>query len=122
MKTYTDLEQSRQLAAIIPIDTSDGYLQAHWEEITTNHHFKSDYGEKIPCWSLAALVNLFPAYKDDNTPTFTLTRGGYSPSFTSNWFATWGNWSFDAIEPIDAVVGLMLLLKENNVEFYNTLV
>lgn len=122
MKSYTDIEQSKKLAKIIPTDTSDGYLQARWEEITTNHHFKLDYGEKIPTWSLNALVDLFPAYKDDNTPTFTLTRGGYSPSFTSNWFATWGNWTFNDREPIDAVVGLMLLLKENNVEFYNHLI
>lgn len=122
MKYCTDLEQSRELAKIIPINTSDSYLQAHWEEITTNHHFKSDYGEKIPVWSLNTLIDLFPVCRDDSTPTFTLTRGGYSPSFTSNWFATWGNWSFDAREPVDAVVGLILLLKENNVEFYNPLV
>jgi hypothetical protein len=75
----------------------------------------------IPAWSLEALINLFPAYKDDDMPVFSLTRGGWKPSFTRNWFATWGNWSFDAKEPIDAVVGLILLLKENNVEFYNPL-
>lgn len=121
MKIYTDVEQSRKLAEIIPTNTSDGYLQAHWEEITTNHHFKSDYGEKIPAWSLNALINLFPAYKDDDMPTFNLTRGGWKPSFTRNWFASWGHWTFDAREPIDAVVGLILLLRENNIEFYNPL-
>lgn len=54
-------------------------------------------------------------------PTFNLTRGGWKPSFTRNWFASWGHWTFDAREPIDAVVGLILLLKENNIEFYNPL-
>lgn len=121
MKIYTNIEQSRKLAEVIPINTSDSYLQARWEEITTNHHFKSDYGEKISAWSLTALINLFPAYKDDDMPSFSLIRGGWKPSFTRNWFASWGHWTFDAREPIDAVVGLILLLKENNIEFYNPL-
>ena len=59
MNAYTTIEESKQLIeAGLDINTADGYLQAHWEEITTNHHFEADYGEKIPCWSLAALLNI----------------------------------------------------------------
>lgn len=124
MKIYTDVEQSKKLAEIIPTHTAD----MSYESWTYDNGVKALIinlctvkSKDIPAWSLAALINLFPAYKNDEMPTFTLTRGGWAPSFTRNWFATWGHWTFDAREPIDAVVGLILLLKENNVEFYNSL-
>lgn len=118
-KVFTDIEQSKRLSEIIPTNTADGcYEYVVYDNGVKNYVYSYSPAKKndIPAWSLNALVELFPAYKDDNTSTFTLTRGGYSPSFTSNWFACWGNWSFNAREPIDAVVGLILLLKENNVE------
>lgn len=124
MKIYTDVKQSKKLAEIVPTHTAD----------MSHEYYHYDNGAKvymgslgiaksddIPAWSLTTLVNLFPAYKDDNMPTFNLTRGGWKPSFTRNWFASWGNWNYNAEEPIDAVVGLILLLKENNIEFYNHL-
>lgn len=125
MKICTNIEQSKKLAEIVPAYTAD----MSYESWTYDNGVRAliinlctAKSKDVPAWSLAALINLFPAYKDDKIPTFSLTRGGWAPSFTKNWFATWGNWSFDAIEPIDAVVGLILLLKENNVEFYNPLV
>lgn len=122
MKCYTDFEQSRELAEIIPTHTADMCYETYTYDngITTLIINMGSAGSRdIPAWSLNALINLFPAYKDGNTPIFSLTRGGWNPSFTRNWFASWGHWTFDAKEPVDAVVGLILLLKENNVEFYN---
>lgn len=46
MKAYTDLEQSKKLAEILPFGSEDGAL-------TENYHC-------IPCWSLAALLNAIP--------------------------------------------------------------
>ena len=124
MKIYTDVEQSRKLAEIVPAYTAD----MSYENWTYDNGIKAliinlstAKSKDIPAWSLEALINLFPAYKDDEMPIFSLTRGGYTPSFTRNWFASWGHWTFNAKEPIDAVVGLILLLKENNIEFYNPL-
>ena len=61
MNAYTTIEESKQLIeAGLDISTADGYIQHKWEEISQNHHFQTDYGEKIPCWSLAALIELLP--------------------------------------------------------------
>jgi len=122
MKIYTDVDQSKKLAEIVPTHTADISYE-HWtydngiEALIVN--LSTAKSKDVPAWSLEALIDLFPAYKDDDMPTFSLTRGGWTPSFTRNWFASWGNWNYNDIEPVDAVVGLILLLKENNVEFYN---
>lgn len=125
MKICTDIEQSKKLAEIVPAYTAD----MSYESWTYDNGVKAliinlctAKSKDVPAWSLAALINLFPAYKDDNAPIFNLTRGGHIPSFTRNWFADFGNFAFNAKEPIDAVVGLILLLKENNIEFYNPLI
>lgn len=46
IKSYTDLEQSKRLAEILPFGSEDGAL-------TENYHC-------IPCWSLASLLNVLP--------------------------------------------------------------
>lgn len=59
MNAYTTIEESKQLIeAGLDVNTADGYLQYKWEEVTQNQHFQAEYGEKIPCWSLAALLNI----------------------------------------------------------------
>lgn len=63
MKAYTDIEQSRKLAEILPIESADMFYTAGNE---TQPTFKlHSYGhiisnEDIPCWSLAALFGLMP--------------------------------------------------------------
>ena len=43
MKSYTDLEQSKRLSKILPIDTAD-----------------MCFNDNEPCWSLAALLEIIP--------------------------------------------------------------
>lgn len=46
--------------------------------------------EVTPCWSLNALIELFP--KDKNAPVFTLTRCGKDPmtgKHNDEWYAEW---------------------------------
>lgn len=60
MKSYTDLEQSKKLAEILPLESADMCYPIPYE-----------YGDKLlleqggfgvtPCWSLAALMNLLPS-------------------------------------------------------------
>lgn len=78
MKAYTDLEQSRKLAEILPIESADmryGYIAPYdysdrmydggYDEIPypkdfliKNQNFSADeYDAELPCWSLAALLN-----------------------------------------------------------------
>jgi len=77
MKSYTDLEQSRKLAEILPIESADmEYILEQWRDEET-HRLKKGYSEypvvkvdddddqfqviTLPCWSLAALMELLPS-------------------------------------------------------------
>ena len=65
IKAYTDLEQSKRLAEILPLDSADcywsydslqGFHRIEWFE--DGYNKLSQLGEKdIPCWSLAALLD-----------------------------------------------------------------
>ena len=85
MKAYTDLEQSKKLAEILPIESADMYYQyalpksdkIRYNPILGNPIAALEWYNKgythfgnppltlneycIPCWSLAALMNLLPS-------------------------------------------------------------
>ena len=59
IKSYTDLEQSRKLAEVLPLESADMYYNLAESKIPNfivGSH--SDYRCYIPCWSLAALLNV----------------------------------------------------------------
>ena len=65
MKAYTDLEQSKKLAGILPLKSADMWWVAlNWQE--TEHYVEVKQDEfsqpkkAIPCWSLAALLQILP--------------------------------------------------------------
>lgn len=74
MKAYTDVEQSRKLAEILPIESADmsfvekGNAKHTWYD-AENKRITTAYEKKyyIPCWSLAALLDVlrFPALRYD---------------------------------------------------------
>ena len=65
MKSYTDLEQSKKLAEILPKESADMW---YWEFPTAPTY--NDYGypmfhkgediRNVPCWSLVALLSVLP--------------------------------------------------------------
>ena len=73
IKSFTDLEQSKKLAEILPLESADmSYLPTHSGD---KHHYTPSlmiYSERnklpyideycIPCWSLAALLGVLPDY------------------------------------------------------------
>ncbi len=77
MKSYTDLEQSKKLAKILPAETAD----QTWERIAIaganldvpeyGHNGNTPYilSSKIgiPCWSLAALLEILPEETTDDS-------------------------------------------------------
>ena len=72
IKGYTNIEQSKELAKILPLESADMHY-ATWTILDggfivspnqgrTIEDLQEDYGNQIiPCWSLAALLNLLPS-------------------------------------------------------------
>lgn len=75
IKSYTDLEQSKKLAEILSPESADycwgiddetlrynsSPYPCAWKDYTCKEYY-------IPCWSLAALVNVLPSRLFDSTP------------------------------------------------------
>jgi len=112
-KSYTDLEQSRKLAEILPLDSADMYyingdidkiMLRKWEN---DMHDEDD----IPCWSLAALLKIIP-----DVVVSTMKEN------SNKWeIASWNGIDLDQIisiddfdNPVDACYEMVLKLHELN--------
>lgn len=81
MKAFTDIEQSKKLAEILPIESADMWWAERYEGHTTMDfqyvieetpyyylslkkpsidNYSQDVINDIPCWSLAALLSVLP--------------------------------------------------------------
>lgn len=62
MKSYTDLEQSKKLAEILPIKSAD--MSYDWfvigKEYSSIPQCRKFIDDELPCWSLAALIDILP--------------------------------------------------------------
>ncbi len=109
MKSYTDLEQSKRLADMLPLESVDmswvekGNAKRTWYD-AENRRITTKYEKKyyIPCWSLAALLELLP--------------NGSQLNKSSN-----GRYFFSGIlydNPIDACVNeIEVLIDTGNLKF-----
>lgn len=107
MKSYTDIEQSKKLAEILPIESADMFyrdsdsndVKLMWEHVAPK--------VTTPCWSLAALLNVI---KPINENTYTIRGtldGGAIISFDEV-----TSLMFQEKEIIDAVFEMVVWLKE----------
>jgi hypothetical protein len=75
IKSFTDLEQSKKLAEILPIESADmwwsrctitdfgdGVLKVSYAVEPCNISQFRNTKEDVPCWSLAALLGVLPNY------------------------------------------------------------
>jgi len=115
IKSFTDLQQSKKLAEILPLESAD-YC---WGLDAETLHYNSspypcawkDYSCKeyyIPCWSLAALLSVLP-FIDFTTPKLigthkTLYRCMYNDDLKSHAYNN----------PVDACVAMIEKLNELN--------
>ena len=68
IKAFTDIEQSRKLAEILPLESADMYYGYHKEKPEVLPYSDIEVKELCtPCWSLAALLKLFEDYCLQNT-------------------------------------------------------
>lgn len=92
MKSYTDLEQSKKLAEILPLKSADMYFNGH-QSITNPKEWKYEDAPKVrgkyiafddkrifyPCWSLAALLGVLESEiydEDGNTYELKIEKEG----------------------------------------------
>lgn len=61
MKSYTDIEQSRKLAEILPIESADMYYACGATAPDIMIGSKQDYRCYTMCWSLVALLDYISA-------------------------------------------------------------
>lgn len=95
IKAYTDLEQSKKLAEILPIESADMHYHYDFdfdelESIPTiteeDDHFIL-FPKDVRCWSLTALLSVIPKdeYKDVD-----LCFGGYQgDKYIDEWFCSY---------------------------------
>lgn len=78
MKSFTDIEQSKQLAEILQLESADMCYIPSAEDDDGNTLYTAEYKSEfifdedcVPCWSLAALLDVLPRYlnyNDDKCP------------------------------------------------------
>lgn len=119
IKSYSDLEQSKKLAGILPIESSDGYwdFQIDGYNLIADKlgYYKND--SEIPCWSLASLLGVLPNNKHITT---TLSRGGWKiepVEYIDKWFCEYEDevdndspcrgFTVSADNPVDACVTMI---------------
>lgn len=71
IKSYTDIEQSNELVEILPIESADMWFypypnDEYWYEIPNMGNADKKYNQ-LPCWSLAALLNVLPSATLDSS-------------------------------------------------------
>lgn len=131
MKSYTNIEQSQKLAEILPLESADQTWERiaiaganldvpeemeYWHNGNTPCILNSKIG--IPCWSLAALLNILPlkiedVYSNyelkinmiDKMPRYVLYGDCYHDSFP---------WNFEKEDLLDNVVESIVWLHNNN--------
>ena len=114
MKSFTDLNQSKKLAEILPIESADMeymFLKKDGSEVSTVQFVKDGFEEPeccyifIPCWSLVALMDVL-----DRGALFKTPQGWACQSYIE-FKAITGNYYSN---PVDACYEMLLKLHELN--------
>ena len=128
MKSYTDIEQSRKLADILPIESADMCLNI--SQRTNMPPLMTPYGKfkeffnmgktpdfLIPCWSLVALLNVLPISIDEGQHCLSLINSNPNDI---EWLCCYEDYKGDlmmecyADNQVDACYNMVLKLKEKD--------
>lgn len=117
IKSYTDLQQSKELIKFLPPESADhfhiiGHLHTDGPryEVIRQRNEVVEIDKYWPCWSLAALLNVldFPSLSKDKL-------GGGKIGWMVSVYPD--NCRYDSCwhdNPVDACVEMILMLKEKN--------
>lgn len=121
MKAFTDLEQSKKLAEILPLESADMYWDYDFQGQEYKYYPKvmDDQFDDVCtlCWSLAALLDVIHKHIKD----YNVLRIDISENEFAIWYDEIGygvNTEFPDItkaSAVDACVEMIVKLKENNV-------
>ena len=130
MKGYTDLSQSKKLAEFLPLESADMeymFLKEDGSKVSNIPFVKDDEEPEwpsdsaydfIPCWSLAALLDIIPysIHKSDNEFYRLGIDKGYNDYavWYSNNGLTINNLDVTSDNFVDACVKMILKLHELN--------
>lgn len=113
-KSFTSLEQSKKLAKILPIESADMFLALNGTIPVMSKYIDGGLvtadNTAIPCWSLAALLNILH-FRQDDIPS--LSGGGYKDgNYTPDWCLDYEYDNGDyqktfADNPVDACVAMI---------------
>jgi hypothetical protein len=116
MKAYTDLEQSKKLVEILPVESADmcfvndgTSIKIDANPYNVRKHMWKDV-QLIPCWSLAALLNVLPKGTDIIKEEADTENERYmcTVGIKDDIIPTFGN------NPVDACYEMILKLHELN--------
>ena len=139
MKSYTNIEQSKKLAEILPIDSADMHYVRKTRDFMGNSvdgewsHPKygnpnSKYAnymvqnfttyETIPCWSLSALLNILPETIEDEWAEYELIINMIykKPEYVrlgDCHHSDFPSWDWDNEELLDNIVESVIWLNNN---------
>ena len=132
MKSYTDLEQSKVLSKILPLESADMYYDDIVDRVTGELFIPNDgstikVGKGLSCsiaaWSLAALLNIIP--KDESIDC-SISFGYYNGKgeYIAKWLCTFEKEdenkdgfiieTIDGDNPIDVLYEMVLELNKLN--------
>ena len=118
MKSYTDLEQSRKLKNILPLESADMHyiIMGGDEDPQTIVGLGEYIGilPTIPAWSLSALIELLPDKITINNESYYLSFDKKSIAFRGpiSWDGQKSK-SFEMDDILDAAFEMICWLKEN---------
>ena len=112
IKSYTDISQSKKLAEILPLDSADmyWYLATKGNPKAMFNEKYHEYGDfELPCWSLAALMEIIRAKSFNEQNVFFMCK-------TEPYCVFCGSECQTKVhnEPVDACYEMVLKLHELN--------
>lgn len=111
MKAYTDLEQSKKLIEILPLESADMFYRDNGIDVKLMWEHTA---QKVtnPCWSLSALIKMLPK-------GFLLmdNQGESESGLYSVWVSGFSNPHIWRNNPVDAAFEMICWLKEAGSEW-----
>ena len=122
IKSYSDLQQSKKLAEILPLESADmcWCLATKGNPKAMFNEGYNEYGDfELPCWSLSALISIIPQELFYGEYIINITEG-----CDNRWVLTYDHHenrnhsyyslSIGADNPVDACYKMIIRLHELN--------